>query len=73
MKSPLTLEVKVTPRYLYWETNYSRFTPFRDRLMQQGTLLQDSDIHYHAKTQKLIGLAMSTNELGSLHDVFKTL
>ena len=30
-------------------------------------------IHYHAKTGKFIGLAMSSDELGSLYDVFQTL
>ncbi len=30
-------------------------------------------IHYHAKTGKFIGIAMSSDELGSLHDVFQTL
>ena len=30
-------------------------------------------IHYHAKTGKFIGMAMSSDELGSLHDVFQTL
>ena len=30
-------------------------------------------VHYHAKTGKLVGLAMSSDELGSLHDVYQTL
>ena len=30
-------------------------------------------IHYHAKTGKFIGMAMSSDELGSLHYVFQTL
>ena len=30
-------------------------------------------LHYHAKTGKLLGLAMTADELGSLHDVYQTL
>ena len=30
-------------------------------------------VHYHAKTGKFIGLAMSSDELASLHDIFQTL
>ena len=30
-------------------------------------------VHYHAKTGKFIGMAVSSDELGSLHDVFQTL
>lgn len=30
-------------------------------------------VHYHAKTGKFIGLAMSSDELATLHDVFLTL
>ena len=30
-------------------------------------------VHYHAKSGKLIGLAMSADQLASLHDVYQTL
>jgi len=44
----------------------------------EGVLVFDevkvgAKVHYHANTQKLIGLAMLSDELGSLHDVYQTL
>lgn len=30
-------------------------------------------VHYHAKTQKLIGLVMSSDDLGSIQDLYQTL
>ena len=44
----------------------------------EGILIVDEvkvglKIHCHAKTGKFIGMAMSSDELGSLHDVFQTL
>lgn len=41
--------------------------------LSEGFLIFDEvkvgvKVHYHAKTGRLIGLAMSSDELGSLHD-----
>lgn len=46
--------------------------------LSEGILIYDevkvgSKVHYHAKTGKLIGLAMTSDELGSLHDVYQTM
>ena len=30
-------------------------------------------MHYHAKTDKFVGLAMNSDAMGSLHDVYQTL
>ena len=47
--------------------------PFSEGILIFDEVKVGLKVHYHAKTQKLIGLAMSADELASLHDVFQTL
>ena len=47
--------------------------PFSEGILIFDEVKVGTKVHYHAKTQKLIGLAMSADELASLHDVFQTL
>ena len=47
--------------------------PFSEGILIFDEVKVGLKVHYHAKTQKLIGLAMSPDELASLHDVFQTL
>ena len=43
-------------------------------LFNKGILIFDEvKVHYHAKTGTFIGFSMSSDELGSLHDVYQTL
>ena len=44
--------------------------PFSEGILIFDEVKVGSKVHYHAKTQELIGGAMSTDELASLHDVF---
>ena len=44
----------------------------------EGILILDEvkvglKVHYHAKMGKLVGLTMTSGDLGSLHDVYQTL
>ena len=46
--------------------------------LSEGFLIFDevkvgSKVHYHANSGKLVGLAMTSDELGSLHDVYRSL
>ena len=46
--------------------------------LSEGVLIFDEvkvgvKVHYHAKTGTLLGLSMSSDDLGSLHDVYQTL
>ena len=46
--------------------------------LSEGVLIFDEvkvevKVHYHAKTGTYLGLSMSADELGSLHDVYQTL
>ena len=48
-------------------------TPFYEGILIFDEVKVGAKVHYHAKTQKFIGLAMSADEVGSLHDVYQTL
>lgn len=48
-------------------------TPSWDGILIFDEVKVGMKVHYHAKTGKFIGMAMSSDELGSLHDVFQTL
>ena len=47
--------------------------PFSEGILIFDEVKVGSKVHYYAQTQKLIGLAMSADELASLHDIFQTL
>ncbi len=47
--------------------------PFHEGILIFDEVKVGLKIHYHAKTGQLLGLAMSADELGSLHDVYQTL
>lgn len=47
--------------------------PFSEGFLIFDEVNVGAKVHYHAKTEKLIGLAMSSDELGSLRDVYQTL
>ena len=47
--------------------------PFSEGILIFDEVKIGTKVHYHAKTQKLVGLAMSADELGSLHDMYETL
>ena len=47
--------------------------PFSEGILIFDEVKVGTKVHYHAKTQKLIGMAMSADELAALHDVFQTL
>ena len=47
--------------------------PFSEGILIFDEVKIGAKIHYHAKTGKFIGLAMSSDELATLHDVFQTL
>ena len=47
--------------------------PFSEGILIFDEVKVGLKVHYHAKTGQFIGLAMSSDELGSLHDVFQTL
>ena len=47
--------------------------PFSEGILVFDEVKVGLKVHYHAKTEKLVGLAMSSDELGSLHDVYQTL
>ncbi len=47
--------------------------PFHEGILIFDEVKVGLKIHYHAKTGQFIGLAMSADELGSLHDVYQTL
>ena len=48
-------------------------TPLSEGILIFDEVKVGSKVHYHAKTGKLIGLAMTSDELGSLHDVYRSL
>ena len=47
--------------------------PFSEGILVFDEVKVGLKLHYHAKTGQFIGLAMSSDELGSLHDVYQTL
>ena len=47
--------------------------PFNEGVLIFDEVKVGLKLQYHAKTGKLLGLAMSADELSSLHDVFQTL
>ena len=47
--------------------------PFSEGILVFDEVKVGLKVHYHAKTGKFVGLAMSSDELGSLHDVYQTL
>ena len=48
-------------------------TPSWDGILILDEVKVGMKVHYHAKTGKFVGMAMLSDELGSLHDVFQTL
>ena len=48
-------------------------TPLSEGILIFDEVKVGSKVHYHAKTGKLVGLAMTSDELGSLHDVYRSL
>lgn len=47
--------------------------PFNEGIIIFDEVKVGLKVHYHAKTGRFIGLAMSGDELASLHDVYQTL
>ena len=47
--------------------------PFSEGIRMFDEVKVGAKVHYHAKMQKLVDLAMSADELGSLHNVYQTL
>ena len=47
--------------------------PFNKGILIFDEVKVGMKVHYHAKTGTFIGLSMSSDELGSLHDVYQTL
>ena len=47
--------------------------PFCEGILVFDEVKVGLKVHYHAKTGKFVGLAMNSDELGSLHDVYQTL
>ncbi len=47
--------------------------PFSEGILIFDEVKVGLKLHYHAKTGQFIGLAMSSDEVGSLHDVYQTL
>ena len=46
--------------------------PFSEGIMVFDEVKVGLKVHYHAKTGKFVGLAMNSDELGSLHGIYQT-
>ena len=55
------------------EKKAANVTPSWDGILMFDEVKVGMKVHYHAKTSKFVGMAMSSDELGSLYDVFQTL
>lgn len=51
----------------------SNVLPFSEEFLIFDEVKVGAKVHYHAKTEKFIGFAVSSDELTTLHDVFQTL